>query len=115
VGGAASVVAVTWAIGGCTSLSGSWRTVSIDPPTEPFFIDAATFDDRDHFTATTVTEGERHTTTGRYEFNGFTLSLMPHQGPAQRFSARITSSGRLILTQRRDRERVSATLVRAAD
>jgi hypothetical protein len=95
------------------SVTGSWRTVAVRPPSAPFPIEAVTFSDDGHYTATGREDGERRTTTGRYRFNGYTLRLRPPAGPEQKFAARVRGET-LVLTQGDATHRMSGTLERIA-
>ena len=76
---AAPVCAV--ALSGC-SLTGSWKTVSVDPPGAPFPVTTLTFD-RDGTYSTSWTQGGRSTgSAGRYEWNGREYTTLMSAPPA---------------------------------
>ena len=64
------------ALAGCSSIAGSWRTTAIEPPGASFPVAAVSFDRDNNYTATRIHQGEKRTSTGRYEFNGFTHSVV---------------------------------------
>lgn len=103
------VVASTLLTAGC-SMSGSWRTVRIEPPDGPFPIRTLSLDPAHNYTATWTTDGESRTSIGVYQFNGFTLDLLDAGFEPRTYSARKQWGGDLVLSHDSAAGRVTATL-----
>jgi hypothetical protein len=97
--------------GGC-SIAGSWRTIAVDPPGAPFPVDRVTFDRDDNYTATGSREGETRTSTGRYRWNWFKLDVLEPGGQPRTYSAQRRLDGKLVLTYKEGRGKVTATLAK---
>jgi hypothetical protein len=73
---------------GCgLSVTGHWRLIKAIPSKEVFAIDEAHFARDGSFTATVTIEGKTARETGKYEFNGFKLTLRPQAGGQRRYDA----------------------------
>jgi len=81
---------------GC-SLTGTWRAVSVSPTDSAPIYEEITFDDRQKFSATFESEGDRHTTVGTYQWNGRRLTLSPGNGPRRQFSASRKPGDKLVI------------------
>ncbi len=96
---------------GC-SIAGSWRTVAVDPPGAPFPVEAVRFDAANTYTSTGTYGGERRTTTGRYDFNGFKLDITEGGRLPRSYAARLRLDGKLVLTLREGDAKMTATLAK---
>ncbi len=97
--------------GGC-SITGSWKTIAVDPPGLPFPIERMSFD-RDHnYTATCLYEGENRTSTGQYRWNGFTLDVMQAGKKQQSYRVRRHLDGKLVLTLGEGDRKVSTIMIK---
>ena len=106
----AALICITTA-GGCT-IAGSWRTIAVDPPGAPFPVDRVTFDRDNNYTASGSQEGEICTSTGRYRWNWFKLDVMEPGRLPRTYSARRRLDGRLVLTYKEGRGKVTAILAK---
>lgn len=97
------------AAAGC-NIVGSWRTVEIEPPGAPFPILMVNFDQGNEYTATRIQNGEPRTSTGRYEFNGSTLTVTEGNTMPRKYRVRRRLDGRLVLTYQEGDAKVTATL-----
>ena len=94
---------------GC-SITGAWETISVLPKGAPFPIDKVIFDSQNNYTSSWNYEGETHTLTGQFRFEGSKLTLMnPYREP-RIFKARLRSGGLLELIYTNQLEQISATL-----
>lgn len=96
---------------GC-SIAGSWRTVAVDPPGALFPVEVVRFDGANTYTSTGVYGGEKRTTTGRYEFNGFKLDITEGDRLPRSYGARLRLDGKLVLTLREGDAKMTATLAK---
>ncbi|MCH7996049.1 MAG: hypothetical protein IIB57_16610 [Planctomycetes bacterium] len=100
-------------VGGCSSLSGTWRAVDTDPPDAAAVLSTITFDGP-RYTATADEGTKRRTTTGGFHWSGSRLTLHSADGSARVFMAR-KSAGRLTLVAERPNGSVRTTLEKIAD
>lgn len=110
------VVAVAAVAGaaGC-SIAGSWRTVTIDPPGVPFPLQHVAFDREHNYMASWTESGRSRTSTGRYNWNGFTLRVWQEGNLPRKYGARRRLDGRLVLTYAEGEGKVNAILERVKD
>lgn len=94
---------------GC-SISGSWETISVLPKGAPFPIDKVIFDSQNNYTSTWTYEGETHTSTGQFRFEGNKLTLTNPYHKPRIFKAHLRSDGLLELIVTDQPEIISATL-----
>ena len=102
-----------WLVGGCSSLSGTWRAVEIDPPDAAGVLRTITFDGP-RYTATVDEGAKRRTTTGDFHWSGSRLTLRSADGTARVFVGR-KSEGRLTLMDERPDGQVRTTFEKIAD
>ncbi|MCH8252887.1 MAG: hypothetical protein IID36_10590 [Planctomycetes bacterium] len=95
---------------GCSNIVGSWRTVAVMPEGMVFPISNVDFDKEGIYTATSKYNGESHTSTGTYKWNGRMLTVIPASGPQREYPGRIRVDGKLALTHDQDGEQVEAVL-----
>ena len=103
-------------IGGCSitgPITGTWRTVSIDPPGAPFPVDAITFDQHQNYTASWAQAGKTRTTLGQYRWNGSRLEVLRPGNQPQTYKASIGLDGRLTMTYGTGESKIEAKLERA--
>lgn len=98
---------------GCaTSVSGSWKRISTSPPNAAFPVDQVTFDEQDRYTATGTYDGQKRTSTGRYEYGGSQLKVLNANAEPRVYTARRLSDGKLELTYEEHGQKVTAVLER---
>lgn len=102
-----------WLVGGCASLSGTWRAVEIDPPNATGVIRTMTFDGQ-RYTATADEGAKRQTTTGDFGWNGSRLTLRATGGPVLVFSGR-KGGGQLTLLDDRPEGQVRTTFEKISE
>ena len=102
-----------WLVGGCSSLSGTWRAVDTDPPNAAGVFRTITFDGP-RYTATADEGAKRRTTTGDFHWSGSKLTLRMAEGTARVFVGR-KSDGRLTLVDERPSGQVRTTFQKIAD
>ncbi len=100
-------------VGGCATLSGTWRAVDTDPPDAAGVLETITFDGP-RYTATADEGGKRRTTTGDFHWSGSKLTLRTAGGTARVFMGR-RSEGRLTLVDERPSGQVRTTFEKIAD
>lgn len=75
-------------LAGCQgAIVGDWQLVRSIPNREVFAIDNARFEKGGGFTATITRDGKTNRQSGRYEFNGYRITLRPSAGGQYRFNA----------------------------
>ena len=102
-------------LNGCSitgPITGTWRTVSIDPPGAPFPVDAITFDQNDNYTASWAQGGKTRTTLGQYRWNGSRLEVVRPGNQPQIYKAWVGLDGKLIMTYGTGDSAIRATLER---
>jgi hypothetical protein len=97
---------------GCASITGSWKRVATSPPRAAFPVDQVTFDEHNLYTATGTYEGQKRTSTGRYEYGGSQLRVLNANAEPRVYRARIISGGKLELTYEEHGQKVTAVLER---
>ena len=107
------LIAVGLALGvtGC-SLTGSWRTVQVEPPGGSFPVKTLSLDRDLNYTATWADDDTTRTSIGRYRWNGFTLTLTDAGFEPDAYSAREQGGGDLVLSHAAKTGRVTATMTR---
>ena len=105
------VALVFWS--GC-SLSGTWRTVEVEPETGselPFGM--ITFDESTMlYTASETREGRSATSTGAYRWSGQTLTLIPEDHPPRQYKGFLWWGKTLELTCIVNDQKIKATLAK---
>jgi len=92
------------------SLTGSWRTVQVEPPGGRFPVKTLSLD-RDHnYTVTWMDDDLTQTSIGQYRWNGFTLTLMDAGFEPHAFSTRQRWGGDLVLSHAARAGWVTATM-----
>jgi hypothetical protein len=81
-------------------------------PGVPFPLQHVTFDREDNYTASWTESGRSRTSTGQYNWNGFTLKVMQEGNLPRKYGARRRLDGRLVLTYAEGEGKVNATLER---
>lgn len=99
-------------------MGGSWRTESIRPEGAAFPINEITFAGGNYtatglFTAQGTYSGDRHTTTGKYSFNGMALTLSPGDGPALKYQTSRRLDGKLSMSFTPPNQKQSVTAILA--
>ena len=102
-----------WLVGGCASLSGTWRAVDIDPPNATGVIRTMTFDGK-RYTATADEGAKRRTTTGDFDWSGSRLTLRTAGGSSRVFLGR-KGDGRMTLVDERPAGQVRTTFEKISD
>lgn len=75
---------------GCRgAIGGDWRLQSATPSRELFCIEDATFRKDGAYAATVTLDGRTQREAGKYEFNGFHLTLRPSAGGQRRYEATL--------------------------
>lgn len=96
---------------GC-NLRGTWQQTAVEPPNASFPLERMTFEE-DRFTATSCAGGVTQTTTGRYRWDGRTLTFEPTDAEARNYQCRQSFGGdRLFLARQEDAARTTATFER---
>ncbi len=83
------------AVGGC-SIAGQWRTSQRELPPH-WTIAEMTLTEDGRYTSTDA--DLVNTETGRYQWNGATLELLPTDGPNHVYSGRMAGDGALLLSE----------------
>jgi len=93
------VLCVVLVSGGCTTnLSGTWNTVEVEPPGGPFPLHRVTFDEHGRYTASSMRDGEKHTSVGTYR-QGLSFLEITQQGRLPRnYHFKRLSDGTIRLT-----------------
>lgn len=94
------------------SMTGSWRTVDIQPPGGSFPVKTLSLDGDHNYTATWASDDGVRTSVGQYRWNGFTLTLMDAGFEPSAYTARERWRGDLVLSHAPSTGRVTATMVR---
>jgi hypothetical protein len=99
--------------GGCaTNLSGTWKTVNVDPPGAPFPLHQVTFDEEGRYTASAMQDGEKHTSVGTYR-QGLTFLEVRQDGRLPRnYRCKRLSDGSILLMFEEGEAKSTATLQR---
>ena len=79
-------------------ITGTWRTVSTDPPGAPFPVDVITFDQNHKYTVSWAQAGKTRTTLGDYRWNGARLEVVKPGNQPQTYKASVGLDGRLTMT-----------------
>lgn len=75
---------------GCgVSVVGRWKMVKAIPNRDVFAIENAEFGRDGTFTAAVTIEGKTMSEVGKYEFNGFRLTMRPKAGGQHRYNATV--------------------------
>ena len=113
--GAALIILVAAGLGlsavGC-ALSGSWRTVSVEPAGAPVPLDRIDFEQGGRYTATWNDNGDARTGVGMYRWNGSTLTISQTGREPRRYRLRRRLDGNLALTYEGDSAKIVAILKR---
>lgn len=96
---------------GC-ALSGSWRTVSVEPAGAPLLLNQIDFGQGGRYTATWSEGDDARTGVGMYRWNGSTLTVMKTGCEPRRYRLRRRLDGKLALTYGEDHAKVVAILER---
>lgn len=92
------------------SMTGSWRTVHIEPPGGSFPVKTLSLDGDHNYTATWTSDDGVRTSVGQYRWNGFTLILMDAGFEPNAYTARQRWRGDLILSHAPPTGKVTATM-----
>jgi hypothetical protein len=84
--------------------------MTVDPPGVPFPLEHATFDRDQSYTASWTQDGQRRTSVGTYDFNGFKLEVLEAGSLPRTYQAKLRLDGKLVLTYEKGDARVSAIL-----
>lgn len=88
-------------LAGCrTAVTGDWYLEKAIPARQIFSMDDASFKKDGTFTAAVTLDGRTLKESGRYEFNGFKLTLLPKDGGQQAFDANMKLNARMELTDK---------------
>ena len=96
---------------GC-SIAGSWKRIATEPAGAPFPVDHVTFARNHQYTASGPVYGQNRTSTGQYDWDGITLSILQAGRESRTYRGRVRLDGSLVLTYGAGKEKVTATLVR---
>lgn len=101
---------------GC-SIAGSWKTVRIDPEdkADSFAFSSVDFDTDGKYSAVVKYGGKSRTTSGKYEWNGFNLKIMPRDGDARDYRGEMWWGKTLKLHHKADGESMTGVLERMAE
>lgn len=96
---------------GC-SISGTWKTVSVEPPdmADKFMFSRVTFGEDGTYTATAKYEGQESTSTGKYEWSGTELDVDPDDGDPREYDGYLRMDGKLVLKHEHEGESMTAIL-----
>jgi len=110
----AAVAVLAGAVAGC-ALSGSWRTVSVEPPGAPAPIDRIDFGADGRYTASWSDDGDTRTSVGAYRWSGNTLTVTQTGREPRRYRLRRRLDGKLALVYEGDNAQVVAVLERQGE
>lgn len=86
--GTASLLLLWTCATGCRgSIVGDWRLEKALPGRQVFSVDDAHFKGDGTFSAVVTRDGRTLTQTGKFDFSGFKLTLLPKEGGQQAFDA----------------------------
>lgn len=106
----APIAAILLLVVGC-NMTGSWRTVSVDPSDAEFPISRLTLNADHRFTATGPIEGETRTRFGTYRMGMASLHLDPVHGEKETYGMSARANGTYQLIWRGSPDKVSVTAV----
>ncbi len=101
---------------GC-SITGHWKTVRIKPieMTDEFALSSVSFDSDGKYAAVVKYDGKSRTTSGKYEWDGFTLKLNPRDGEDRQYGGEIWWGKTLKLHHKGDEQSMTGVLERMAE
>ncbi|NOX58197.1 MAG: hypothetical protein GXP29_04980 [Planctomycetes bacterium] len=101
---------------GC-SIKGNWKTVRIDPPdmAESFAFSSVNFGNDGTYSATVKYGGKSRSLTGKYEWSGFTLKIIPRNGERREYRGEMWWGKTLHLHHKSDGKPVTGVLERHAE
>jgi hypothetical protein len=78
---------------GCAgAIVGHWRLAKATPNKQALAVDNATFARDGTYTASVTIEGKTVEEAGRYQYNGFKLTMLPNGGGEHRYNTMIQGS-----------------------
>ena len=102
-------------VGSGCSLTGTWKTVSVQPQDAvgKFPISMVTFDENNMtYTAPSIYQGKTVTSTGKYDWNGMRLRIMPEGKPERTYPGTLWLGKTLKLSHTEEGNKMTATLER---
>jgi hypothetical protein len=101
---------------GC-SIAGSWKTVRIDPSdmADSFAFSSVDFDKDGKYSAVVKYGGKSQTNSGKYEWDGFTLTITPREGDEREYRGELWWGKTLKLHHKHDGKSMTGVLERVAE
>jgi hypothetical protein len=104
-----SLIAAT-IVGGCTRATGTWRTVSTEPPGLPFPLHELTLDESGAYRATSEIEGKTIRSAGAYRWDGRWLRVQQEGYEPRAYRVTRRRDGSLVMAYEINGRKLSAVM-----